>query len=67
MIAAKVDEHFYIPRFGLFFWGFSLKLQTSDLSREVMFKVGGVAQLGEHFHGMEGVVGSIPIASTNHY
>ena len=26
---------------------------------------GGVAQLGEHFHGMEGVVGSIPIASTN--
>jgi hypothetical protein len=25
---------------------------------------GGVAQLGEHFHGMEGVVGSIPIAST---
>lgn len=25
---------------------------------------GGVAQLGEHFHGMEGVMGSSPIAST---
>ena len=25
---------------------------------------GAVAQLAEHFHGMEGVVGSIPIGST---
>ena len=26
---------------------------------------GAVAQLGERFHGMEEVVGSIPISSTN--
>lgn len=28
------------------------------------FAVGAIAQLGEHLHGMQEVVGSIPISST---
>ncbi len=30
-------------------------------------KSGPVAQLGARFHGMEEVIGSIPIRSTNHF
>ncbi len=31
------------------------------------FPSGPVAQLGARFHGMEEVIGSIPIRSTNHF
>jgi hypothetical protein len=31
------------------------------------FLCGPVAQLGARFHGMEEVIGSIPIRSTNHF
>src|SRR6202021_2068762 len=33
----------------------------------VLPKSGPVAQLGARFHGMEEVIGSIPIRSTNHF
>ena len=42
-----------------------VKIASLGFKPGTLFRVGGVAQLGEHFHGMEGVVGSIPIASTN--
>ena len=31
----------------------------------IIFLVGSLAQLGERFHGMEEVAGSIPVSSTN--
>ena len=42
-------------------WPQSLKIV------EVLPKSGPVAQLGARFHGMEEVIGSIPIRSTNYF
>jgi hypothetical protein len=40
-------------------------LQSARIER-VLPKSGPVAQLGARFHGMEEVIGSIPIRSTNY-
>ena len=32
-----------------------------------VFRLGGIAQLGERLHGMQEVSGSIPLISTNHF
>jgi hypothetical protein len=42
------------------------RLRSSRIER-VLPKSGPVAQLGARFHGMEEVIGSIPIRSTNHF
>jgi hypothetical protein len=39
----------------------------SDRIDKVLPKSGPVAQLGARFHGMEEVIGSIPIRSTNNF
>ena len=32
---------------------------------DILYNVGGIAQLGERLHGMQEVSGSIPLTSTN--
>ena len=43
------------------------KMTQSARIDRVLPKSGPVAQLGARFHGMEEVIGSIPIRSTNHF
>jgi prevent-host-death family protein len=39
--------------------------QRAALHFAAEYRLGAIAQLGEHFHGMEGVVGSSPTSSTS--